>query len=220
MEILYLGHAAFKIKTASAILVIDPFDPDFVSLPWKKQEADLICISHEHRDHNFLEGVSGRSGEPFVISGPGEYEVRGILVFGISAFHDKRQGLEKGPMTLFRIETEGIVVAHLGNLGHLPSEDLFGQLEGVDILLLPVDGVGSIGPKEASEVANHISPSLVVPMHYSVPGSQTENWGFASVDDFLEEMGAEKTAPVDKLKIKSRNDFEEELQVVLMKSVQ
>ena len=88
-EIYYLGHAAFKIKTNEATVIIDPFDPKFVGLPWNKQTADLVLITHNHDDHNNSAGIEGT---PYIVKSPGEYEVKGVQVFGIPAFHDKKKG--------------------------------------------------------------------------------------------------------------------------------
>ncbi|MDP3955227.1 MAG: MBL fold metallo-hydrolase, partial [bacterium] len=115
MEITRLGHASFKIKTKNAILITDPFDSTAVGLPYPKVEADIVTISHEHKDHN---DISKIDGDPFVINGAGEYEVKDVMIFGIPAYHDSHEGKERGKITIYTIETEGLRLCHLGDLGH------------------------------------------------------------------------------------------------------
>lgn len=216
IEIFYLGHAAFRIHTTSATIVIDPFDPKEVGLPWKNQDADLVLTTHEHWDHHFLQGING---SPYVISCPGEYEVKGVQVFGIPAFHDKTQGKDRGPMTLYSLEVEGIHIAHLGNLGHRLEEKHLKELENVDILILPTGGFSTIDSKEAAQIVSDLEPSIVIPMHYLVEGMlpKYKERGFSPVADFIKAMGVEAAEPVDKVKIKSVDDLPEETKVVVMK---
>lgn len=216
IEIIFLGHAAFKINFDQTKVAIDPFDPKFLTgFKWMPQEADLVLVTHQHGDHNFVEGVKG---DPFVIDGPGEYEVKGVSVFGIGSFHDKTQGSERGTNTMYLIESGDIVLAHLGDLGHIPNEAQLKELERTDILMLPVGGTYTIGSSDAKKIIEHINPSIVIPMHYQVKGTYAEK--LESVEKFLKEMEVETPESIDKLKIKSRADLPEETEVVIMTNPQ
>lgn len=215
-EIYYLGHAAFKIKTNNATVIIDPFDPKFVGLPWKNQPADLVLITHNHDDHSYSAGIEG---SPYIVKDPGEYEAKGVQVFGIPSFHDKKKGEDRGANTLYLIEVEGVVVAHLGDLGHPLNEEQLKQLENVDILMIPVGNPNALSVKEAVETVKELEPLIVIPMHFLVPG-MTDNWtkwGHLPLKNFLSEYGAEEGEAVEKIKIKSRDDLGEETRVVVMK---
>lgn len=215
-EIYYLGHAAFKIKTNEATVIIDPFDPRFVGLPWNKQIADLVLITHSHEDHDYSAGIEG---SPYIVKNPGEYEVKGIQVFGLPAYHDKKKGEDRGNMILYLIEVEGIVIAHLGDLGHSLDQEQLKQLENVDILMIPVGNPNALSVKEAVETVKELEPSIVVPMHYLVEGMTDtwKKWGHLPLKTFLSEYGAEEGEAVEKIKIKSRDDLGEETKVVVMK---
>src|SRR6476469_4622663 len=113
MDIKYMGHASFFLKTKNSRVVMDPFDPK-IGLKFPKTEADIVTISHHHSDHDFLGQVSG---EPLVIDWPGEFEKQEVRISGFSSFHDKQKGAERGPDTLYKVEADGISVLHCGDLG-------------------------------------------------------------------------------------------------------
>jgi L-ascorbate metabolism protein UlaG (beta-lactamase superfamily) len=215
MEIKYLGHSSFKIKGKSVTIVTDPYDPS-VGFKFPKVEADIVIISHDHSDHNQKELVGGK---PYVIEGPGEYEVKGVSVLGLRTFHDESQGQKRGLNTVYRIELEGVSLSHLGDLGHPLSSQQLGELNGIDVLFIPVGGFYTIGPKRAVEVISQIEPKIVIPMHYQVP-EQKNNKTFAplvGVEEFLKEIG-EEVSPQPKLLI-SRDRLPAEREVLVLERV-
>jgi len=78
MEIIWFGQSAFRLKTKTATIILDPFDPK-IGLPWTKQTADILLMSHDHADHHYAEGVEAG----FTAEGPGEYEVKEIAIAGL-----------------------------------------------------------------------------------------------------------------------------------------
>lgn len=212
MEISYLGHSSFKIRGKTATLVTDPYSPEMTDLKFPKVGSDIVTISHQHEDHNKKEQVLGL---PFIISGPGEYEVKGVFIFGISSFHDSSEGSERGPNTIYLIEIEGLRICHLGDLGHKLSDLKLQELNGVDILFIPVGGIFTIGPRQASEVIAQLEPKIVIPMHYNFPGLNMAVFGkMSSLEDFLREMG-EKGQYLPKLQI-TRDRLPEEMQIIIL----
>ena len=93
MDITYLGHSAFKIKTKTATVITDPYDPKVVGFSYPKVEADIVTVSHHHHDHDFLERVGGYKK---VFDGPGEYEMMEVSMIGIPSFHDAENGYPRG----------------------------------------------------------------------------------------------------------------------------
>lgn len=210
MKITWHGHSCFKIITNNAVIVTDPFSKD-IGLKPIRCEADIVTISHDHYDHN---DASSLRGTPFVISGPGEYELKRVAIRGINSFHDEKKGKEKGSNTLFTLEAEDMRICHLGDLGQkeLTSEQVE-SLGEVDILMIPVGGVYTIDSEGAVAVINQIEPKIVIPMHYKIPNLTIKLQG---VDAFLKEIGIEKEV-VDQLAVKKKDLSKEEMKVVVMK---
>lgn len=220
MTIRYLGHASFLIKAKEGTIVIDPFNPDKVGFRFPKVSADIVLSTHDHTDHNNVEAVGG---DPFVIRGPGEYEVSGIKVWGFPTFHDKKQGAERGKNTVYLFEAEGLTICHLGDLGHLLSEKTAEEIGSPDVLLIPTGGIYTIDHEEAAKVAAQLEPKIIIPMHFKVPGIKESFKDLSEVSAFLEEMGlpAGKAGVTgietqDKLKV-TKASLPEEPEVVVLK---
>lgn len=210
MDIYWLGQACFRIRAKFATIIIDPFDPGFTGLSLPKDlEADIALSSHEHQDHSNLEAVLGN---PVKIAGPGEYEAHGVTVNGIEVFHDTKLGSERGKNTVYHLEVDGLNIVHLGDLGHLLSEQQVEAVGLTDILMVPVGGTYTIDAKDAAEVVAQLEPPITIPMHYLTPGLK---FPLDSVDLFLKEMGAENLQPIGKLTI-TRDKLPGEPQVVVL----
>lgn len=217
MEITFLGHSSFRLKSKDITLVTDPFDPKIVGLKYEDTKADVVTISHDHTDHNYLNGVSGpvARGGVFVINRPGEYEIGGVEVRALSTFHDAKEGKERGSNLIMVMRIDDIFIVHLGDLGHVLSEKRVEDIGLVDVLLVPVGGGVTLDAKRASQVITQLEPSIVVPMHYGVPELSTEMPKLVGVDDFIKEMGAEAGEKSKKLKV-TRDSLPENMQVVIM----
>src|SRR3989344_6051851 len=214
MEITYVGHACFKIKGKEHTLVIDPYDPKKTGYKLPKLEADIVLSTHQHFDHNYIEGVTGYS---LLIDGPGEYETKNTFIYGIPTYHDDKEGKDRGENTMYLIEIEGFTVLHAGDLGHDLSKETLEMIAGVDVLLIPVGGTYTIDAKTAVKVISSLEPGIVVPMHFQTEDLTDLSKDLDSVDKFLDEMGVEDTAKKqDKLKISSRSEIPEETEVVIL----
>lgn len=212
MTITWLGQSCFKIQSGDVTLVTDPYNAE-VGFKLPRLTADIVTVSHDHFDHNNVKGVSGPDGAPFLITSPGEYEIKGVFVYGNSFWHDKSEGKERGPNTAYCIEMEGISLAHLGDLGHKLNEEQIEKLDGIDILFVPIGGKWTLSASEAVEVINEIEPRIVIPMHYKIPGLKVD---VETIDKFLKEMGASKAERVPKLKISKKDLPQEETKVIVL----
>ena len=209
MIITWYGHSCFKIVTNGQTIVIDPFSKNLGLRPPHGQ-ADIVLVTHEHHDHNNI-GTIG--GSPFVVRGPGEYEVKGVSILGIESFHDSKQGAERGLNTIYLIESEDIKLCHLGDFGQDElSDDQSEKINEPDILFIPVGGKYTIGATRAASLVNQLEPSIVIPMHYKMAGS---NLDAEPIDRFLKETGAGKKQAVDKLTVKKKG-LPEGMEVVVM----
>ena len=201
-KITWAGQSCFEIsvanaKDSTANIVIDPFD-EKIGLKLPNMTADLVLVTHDHSDNSNVKGVKG---EPFVIDGPGEYEIKGIFVQGIDSFHDDAHGKERGKNTIFTIETEHIRFCHLGDFGQKElTEEQVEQIGTVDILMIPVGGSYTITSAEAIKIIGQIEPKMVIPMHYALPKLTVELEG---VEKFLKAMGKSALEPQDKLTVKT-----------------
>jgi L-ascorbate metabolism protein UlaG (beta-lactamase superfamily) len=207
MDIKYLGHSSFFIKGRQAKLVTDPFSPKMLEVKFPKTEADIVTISHQHEDHNQVKMVDGN---PLVIDWPGQYEKKGMRIFGYRSFHDNKEGGERGENILYKIEDD-LSVLHCGDIGVVPDEKFLDEIGDVDILMVPVGGVYTIDAGQAITLIKRVEPAIVIPMHYRY-GALKE---LAGVEEFLKKIGAEKIEPVNKLTVK-KEDLEEEMKVILM----
>ena len=215
MQIKYIGHASFFIKTKTARVVTDPFDPKMVGLKFPKTEADIVTISHQHQDHNFLGQISG---DPLVIDWPGEFEKGGVRVFGYQTYHDKEQGAKRGENILYKIEADDISLLHCGDLGMVLSEETVDEIGEVDIIFIPVGGHYTIDASDAQEVVKRDEPSIVIPMHYGSSQLNQETFKELSpLSDFLEKYGVSEDQAVDQLNLKKEDLVAEEMKVTVLK---
>lgn len=214
MDIYWYGQACFKIKGKSATAVIDPFDPEFVGLKLPKDlEGQVVLSTHHHKDHDNVKAVGGN---PLVIEGPGEYEISGIIINGVGTFHDNTKGAERGNNTIYHIVVDGFNIMHLGDLGHVLTEEQVSGIDVVDILMIPVGNKYTLDAEAASKVVAQLEPKIVIPMHYQIPDLKVE--GLDSVEPFLKEMGAENIEPLPKFSI-TRDKLPETTTVVVLNKV-
>ncbi|MDP3731295.1 MAG: MBL fold metallo-hydrolase [bacterium] len=209
MTISWFGQSCFRLEGKDASLLIDPFSKE-IGLRPPKIKDQIVLITHEHYDHNNLDEAEK---DTMVIRNPGEYEVKGIFVQGISSFHDKVQGTERGPNTIYVIKWEDMTICHLGDLGQEKLEDHQVDLIGVvDILIVPVGGKYTLNYKEAVGVIGQIEPKIIIPMHYKVPGL---NIDIEPADKFVKEMGLTPET-TDKFKITKKLLPQEETKLVVL----
>ena len=200
MVITYYGVSCFKIQSGDTVLAIDPFGKESGLTPPRFQ-TDVALITHAHENHSNFDSLASKGGdtEVFKINSPGEYEIHGIQIHGVSSAHDASGGLERGKNTVYIITWEDIRIVHLGDYGEDKLRDDIHEAIGTpDILFVPVGGGDTIDAETAAKLVNQIEPRIVIPMHYKTHGFKNKIDG---VDVFLKEMG-EKSEPEERLTIK------------------
>lgn len=214
MDIKYLGHSSFYIRTKDAKLVTDPFDPKAVGLKFPKTEADIVTVSHQHQDHNFTKAFDTH---PLIIDMAGEYEKKGLRVFGFQTYHDNKKGAERGENIAYKFEGDDISVLHCGDLGMVWDDNFIDQLGDVDILMVPVGSYYTIDADQAVELVKRVEPSIVIPMHYGHAKLNPQIFSkLTPVEEFLKKMGVENITAVPKLSLKKEDLQAEDLKVVTM----
>ncbi len=208
MDINWLGHSCFRIEGKESIVVNDPFDKSLGYSP-VKVSADIVTVSHNHPGHSF---VSRISDQPKIIHGPGEYEIAGVFIIGISTFHDAQRGKLLGKNTVYLIEIDEVKICHLGDLGHIPSTEQFEGISDTDVLLVPVGGKTTINATTAVEIVNLIEPKFVIPMHFKTKVVKRE---LDPLDNFLKEMGIKEVERQSKL-VATKSNLPSEMQVVAL----
>jgi len=216
MTITYLGHSCFKLKGKRGTVILDPYSAK-VGFPFPTTSADVVTISHDHYDHNFSSGISGtaRRPQPFLITQAGEYEVGGISVFGITTHHDDKSGTERGINIVYTVLIDELRICHLGDLGHLLSNEQIEEIGEVDVLLCPVGGEVTIDSATAVKVIHQLEPSIVIPMHYKTSQHSSDFANLQSLANFTQAYGMEPM-PVGKLELSSAQLPEETELMVLV----
>ncbi len=212
MEISWLGHSCFQLRGKNVILVTDPFTPQQDTPPGdrlSKIHASIVTISHNHPGHNNAQGVGG---DPYVVQGPGEYEISDVLITGVAAYHDTKHGKEFGRNIIYVIHMDELVICHLGDIGHTLQEEQLEDVADADILLIPIGGQHTIHASQAAEIISQVEPRIVIPMHYpATPGTEGPN----PLNTFCREMGVEAVNPQPRLVV-TKNSLPAEMQVLLL----
>ena len=168
----WIGHACYVLTSpGGANVLIDPLPADMGYPVSDIPAIDLVLVSHEHLDHNNVELAPGH---PKVVRGssargwhPGELSVEDVELRVIAgAYHDDSQGAERGRTAIFSLQTGGIKLLHLGDLGHRLDTNLIAQCSGHDVVCIPIGGRFTIDAEVARDVVDTLRPSIVIPMHY------------------------------------------------------
>lgn len=163
MKLKYHAHACFSMQfDCGTKLVLDPFDAS-VTYPPCTESCDAVIVSHDHFDHNHTATLSG---EFETIRTAGEFDVGGVHIHTLPCFHDKERGALRGENLISIIEGDGLHIAHLGDLGHMPDEALAAQLANIDVMLLPIGGTFTIDTPEAEALIAQLKPRVAIGMHF------------------------------------------------------
>lgn len=214
IDITWYGQSCIRVKSKNSSVVFDPYDDKFTGLKTLKLEGNIVCITHQHEDHNNISAIKSAEDDQdlFEINGPGEYEKNGITIVGVDSYHDDKNGAERGKNTIYLATIEGVNIVHLGDLGQQKlNQNQIEELSMCDILFIPVGGVFTINAKDAPDIISSLEPKIVVPIHYKTKGLKFD---LEQVDNFLKAMG-KNPDPISKLSV-SHEKLPEELEVVLM----
>src|SRR3989304_6243725 len=220
MQITWYGQACFKIQSGDVTVILNPFDKS-VGLNAPRGKADIVLLSNGSSDAAERYPDAG-----FVISGAGEYEIKEVLIKGLSFFYADESSPKKlqKKATVYTLNIEGISICSLDNAGKQEIESILDKIGEVDILMVPVGGSYEINGEKfpaldaeaAMKVINEIEPRVVIPMCYKIPKL---NIDIAGLEKLLTAIGAHDIVAVDKLTIKKKDLSQEETKVILMETV-
>lgn len=231
MEIVSFGEACLRLRGREGVVVTDAF-PRIVGPTGRGLTADIVTYSHSDgqqvlgldagrpapaatKTRRRAGGKSSDSGIPtslesaFVLNAPGEYEVHHVLIAGVRTYRDEQRGAERGPNTCFVIELDGVHVVHLGDVGHLLTEEEVGEIGPVDVVCVPIGG--ALAAARAAELVAQLDANLIVPMPLDGAG------GGGELDRFLHEMSVSDSEPAPKLTV-SASSLPNETTVVLLET--
>lgn len=200
MIITYLGHEFFKVQFGDLTLACNPPSKES-KFKSSKFGADIVLQTVFHEDMSGGSELVYGDREPFIVSGPGEYETRGIFIKGVAgtsrySLDGKEENLIN---TIYSLTVDNINMLFLGAQStELPAQ-LSEFIDCVDVLFIPIGDEGVFSPKEAYKIAINLDAKIIIPMHFSSTKDEV-------LKQFMREAGGECQI-VDKLTIK-RKDIE------------
>lgn len=204
MHISWLGQSALKIdfKTSQSegTLIIDPYEQAKESMP-RTISSDIVLLTHGEKQ------VISSSKEQCTIAEAGEYEYKEVLVYGFQTAFTQTAPL------IYRLEVEHVTLAHLGLLNAQLDEKLLNELQGVDVLMLPVGGGAAMTAERAVELVTKIEPRIVIPYAFNANGTGED---YAPVSQFTKLLGQDTPEAQNKFKLTKKDLPSDTLQVVIL----
>jgi L-ascorbate metabolism protein UlaG (beta-lactamase superfamily) len=209
MIITYHGGECIKASFGDTTLVFNPISKES-KLPSARFGADIVLISTNDKDFNGADQMSYGDKQPFVISGPGEYEVQKIFIKGFPSI--SHYGGAERPNTIYTVILEGMNLCFLGALDDKKVDPkVFEDIESIDVLFVPIGGDGVLSPGDAEAVAVSLEPKIIIPIHYAGIGEKD------ALKTFLKEAGSNAES-IDKLTIKKKDIELKQGEVVVLSS--
>lgn len=210
MVITHHGNQCYKLQFGDTTVAINPISKDS-KMKAVRFGADVCLITTNHPDFNGADQVSFGDKKAFVISGPGEYETKGVFFKGFAS--RSMYGGKERINTVYTFQLDGLNVCFLGALDTTDlSADVKGALDEVDILFVPIGGEGTLQPQDAYKLAVQFEPKLIIPIGFE------ENAVKDALKIFMKESGDAAEKPVDKLTIKKKDLEGKDSEVVVLTS--
>ena len=196
MELTWYGRTCVRLRGRDAVVVVDPY-PSIVGPTGRGITGEIVTYSHPDDDPPTGKAAKGRRSRDgktvlpssldaaFVLDGPGEYEVKDVLLTGVRTFRDDQSGAQRGKQTAFVVELDQMHTIHLGEIGHLLTEEKLADIGPIDIACVPVGG--SLSPQKVAELVAQLDPRIVVAMPLDEDAPETRE----ALAKFFHEMGGE-----------------------------
>ncbi len=204
MVITYYGGYFVKITQGDLTIAVNPFGKDSDYKP-VRFGSDLALVSVNDKNMNGVDNLEYGERKPFVVSGPGEYEIKGVAISGFPA--PKPYGKNNLLNTIYSVQLEDISLCFLGPVSSIDfSASLYEGIGKVDILFVPISSGDVLKPSEAEKIAIQLDASIVIPVAYDDK----------DLVAFKKEMSAEGVLPLEKLTIKKKDLAGKEAEVVIL----
>jgi len=204
MVITHHGGQSFRVSFGNTTLAFDPVAKTS-KIPSTKFGSDVAFISLNHPNFNGSDQVAHSSKQPFVVAGPGEYEIGDVTArgYGVETIYDKEMHFN----TIYQVRLEEMNIIFLGALSN-PEIDpkILMEFGDVDILFIPIGGGDVLEVPQAAKLATKLEAKLVIPMHYDA----------VALKAFLKETGSEEIKPADKLTLKKKDVMEMEGEIAVL----
>jgi len=210
MIITYHNIQFFKIQQGDTVVAFNPISKKS-KFKGSRFGADLALVTSNSVDFNGVENVTSKNKKPFIVEGPGEYEVQDIFIKGAvsSSLYKEKERIN----TVYSLILDGIKIGFLGALNSVDlSEKAKAILGEVDILFVPIGNEGTLNPADANKLATKLGAKIIIPMHYGDVGEKD------ALKTFLKETGSEEIKAVEKLTLKKKDLAEKQGQVMVLKS--
>lgn len=208
MIITYDGVESVKVSHGDLTIAINPISKES-KFKLANFGSDIVLITANHPDLNGVETATRQGKEPFVIKGPGEYEVKGMFVRGFAS-KTVYGGVER-INTVYTFEMDGIRVAYLGAISEKDLDSKAKEEMGdIDIIFTPIGGDDVLSAEEGYKIAMKREPKIIIPIHFGAVGQKD------ALAKFLKEADAGDIKPIDKLTIKRKDLIDKEGDIVVL----
>lgn len=197
LRIKWFGHAMFLLDVDGARVLIDPFDDIGYPVPKETIKCEACIVSHDHRDHNNTRLAGGACQ---IMKAAGSYHANGANITLIETMHDKNSGKDRGKNLVSVIERDDFRIVHMGDIGHVISDETARKIGRVDVLLIPVGGFFTIDAFDAWETIRLLSPRVIIPMHYRTEKLDPK-LPIDTIDKFIAGRSAAERLPGDTCEI-------------------
>lgn len=210
MDLTWLGGAATRMRTRAAAVVMDPYDKS-AGGTMGRPDAHIITISHDDPSRNGVGQVAPADGDPMVLTGPGEYEIRGVIIEGVRSTLTGEGDAAGLRSTLWLFEAEDIRVAHLGGMGAAPTGEALDVLSMADIAFVPIALPDALQGTDAAKVVRSMQTPIVIPIGYDPADPQ-------ALKTFVSAMAATPEDPVSRFTVNKRDIADETKRLVLLEA--
>jgi L-ascorbate metabolism protein UlaG (beta-lactamase superfamily) len=214
ISIEFHGQSFYILTTSKGTRIA--FDPHVIPPYFRRDElpkADIVCISHNHNDHNRLEALEPNKNLKILkgLKTPStksdwaifEETIGDIKIRTVGVYHDDMEGLARGKVAVFVVEVDGWRIAHLGDLGHLLTTPQLKRIGQVDVAIIPVGGIYTLNGTDAKKVVEQLKPKeYIFPAHY---GTKVFD-DVLTPDEFYEDVEKRRIAILDDNVIKLNRD--------------